>query len=241
MRRERYSPMRTGVIGLLVAGLLVPAARAEPAPFPFQAPFAVKDAVIVDQAGKKVKLWGVNYLAPFNHNFVNIQQAGADLRTAIDTDLAHLKLMGVDFIRVHLYDREITDNRGNLIENAHLAAFDYLVEQAYQNGIFMMLTPTVWWNTVENEKNFSENYAYWDLTQQPAFGFSNYFAKDALLWHPEAIACQQRYLRGLFSHVNAVSRRRLCDYPHIVVIELTNEPKNLKTFLPDEMIGIIEI
>lgn len=107
-----------------------------------------------------MKLWGVNYLAPFNHNFVNIQQAGVQLKSAIDTDIAHLKLMGVDFIRVHLYDREITDNQGNLIENAHLQAFDYLVEQAYQHGIFMMLTPTVWWNTVENEKNFSENYAY---------------------------------------------------------------------------------
>jgi len=217
--------MKTTAMGFLLAGLLAAVVRAEPAPFPFKAPFTVKNAVIVDQDGRKVKLWGVNYLAPFNHNFVNIRQAGADLQTAIDTDLAHLKLMGVDFIRVHLYDREITDNQGNLIDNAHLRAFDYLVEQAYRHGLFMMLTPTVWWNTVENEKNLSENYAYWDLTQQPAFGFSNYFAKDAILWHPEAIACQQRYLRGLFNHPNAFSKRRLGDYPHIVVIELTNEPQ----------------
>ncbi len=210
---------------LLFIGWVSSALRAEPVPFPFKPPFAVKDAVIVDRDGKKVKLWGVNYLAPFNHNFLNIRQAGVDLRTAIDTDLAHLKLMGVDFIRVHLYDREITDNRGSLIDNDHLKAFDYLVERTCQNGIFLMLTPTAWWNTVENEKNLSESYAYWDLTQQPAFGFSNYFSKDALLWHPEAIACQQRYLRGLFSHPNFYTQKRLCDYPHIVVIELTNEPK----------------
>ncbi|HNX35018.1 MAG TPA: cellulase family glycosylhydrolase [Kiritimatiellia bacterium] len=209
----------------LVAGLVASIVWAEPAKLPFKPPFAVRDAVIVDQDGKKVKLWGVNYLAPFNHNFVNIQQSGADLKTAIDTDIAHFKLMGIDFIRVHLYDREITDNQGHLIENAHLNAFDYLVEQAYQNGIFMMLTPTVWWNTVENEKRLSEGYAYWDLSQNRDFGFSNYFAKDAILWHPEAIACQQRYLRGLFRHKNAYSPKRLCDYPNIVVIELTNEPK----------------
>ena len=209
----------------LVAGLLASALCAENATFPYKAPFAVKDAVIVDQDGRKVKLWGVNYLAPFNHNFVNIRQAGVDLRTAIDTDLAQLKLMGVDFIRVHLYDREITDNQGNLIDNDHLRAFDYLVERAYQQGLFLMLTPTVWWNTVENEKNLSENYAYWDLTQQPAFGFSNYFSKDAILWHPEALACQQRYLRGLFNHPNGYTKKRLREYPHIVVIELTNEPK----------------
>ncbi len=146
-------------------------------PLPFKPPFAVKDAVIVDQDGKKVKLWGVNYLAPFNHNFVNIRQSGVELQTAIDADLAHFKLMGIDFIRVHLYDREITDNQGHLIDNDHLKAFDYLVERACQNGIFMMLTPTVWWNTVENEKNLAERYAFWDLTQYPAFGFSNFFPK----------------------------------------------------------------
>jgi len=224
--------MKTTKWIIFLAASLTSALLAGPTPLPFKPPFAVKDAVIVDQDGKEVKLWGVNYLAPFNHNFVNIRQAGVDLKTAIDTDLAHFKLMGIDFIRVHLYDREITDNQGDLVDNDHLKAFDYLVERANQNGIFMMLTPTVWWNTVENEKNFSEHYAYWDLSQQPAFGFSNYFSKDAILWHPEAIACQQRYLRGLFGHVNAFSKRRLCDYPNIVVVELTNEPQ----YIREEMI-----
>ena len=217
--------MRQHRLVFLFAGLLSSTVCAEPAPLPFKPPFAVKNAVIVDQDAKKVKLWGVNYLAPFNHNFVNIRQAGVALKTAIDTDIAHFKLMNIDFIRVHLYDREITDNRGTVIDNDHLNAFDYLVEQAYQNGIFMMLTPTVWWNTVENEKRMSEGYAYWDISQNRDFGFSNYFSKDAILWHPEAIACQQRYLRGIFGHVNAFSKKRLCDYPNIVVIELTNEPK----------------
>jgi len=216
--------MKSFARSLLFIGLLAAVVQAQ-TPFPFKAPFVVKNAVIYDQDGRKVKLWGVNYLAPFNHNFANIQQSGADLKTAIDTDIAHFKLMNIDFIRVHLYDREITDNRGNLIDNAHLQAFDYLVEQAYQNGIFMMLTPTVWWNTVENEKRMSEGYAYWDISQNRDFGFSNYFSKDAILWHPEAIACQQRYLRGLFDHINVFSKKRLCDYPHIVTIELTNEPQ----------------
>ena len=216
---------RKPIFLLLVGLLLVSALQAEQAALPFKPPFAVKNAVIVDQDGRKVKLWGVNYHAPFNHNFINIRQTGVDPKTAIDTDIAHFKLMGLDFIRVHLYDREITDNQGELIDNDHLKAFDYMVEQAYRNGIFLMLTPTVWWNTVENEKRMSEGYAYWDISQTPDFGFSNYFAKDAILWHPEAVACQQRYLRGLFGHVNAFSQKRLCDYPNIVVIELTNEPE----------------
>jgi len=218
---------------MLSTVLLASDVWAAPTPLPFKPPFIVKDEVISDQDGKKVKLWGVNYYAPFNHNFVNIRQSGVELETAIDTDIAHLKLMGIDFIRIHLYEREITDNQGNLIDNDHLKAFDYLIEQAYQNGIFMMLTPSTWFNTVENEKNFSEHYAFWDLTQQPAFGFSNYFSKDAMLWHPEAIASQQRYLRGLFSHVNAFSKKRLYDYPNIVVIELINEPEYVNETMID--------
>ena len=196
--------------------------------FPFQPPFSVdENGTIRDAEGQKVKLWGVNYLVPFNHNFVNIQQSGVPHTACIDRDMAHFRLMGVDFIRVHLYDREITDARGHLISNEHLRVFDYLVESAARNGIFLMLTPTVWWNTVENEVRMQEGYAYWDLSQQANFGFSNYFAKDAILWHPEAIECQKRYLRELFSHKNAFSGRRLCDYPNIVAIELTNEPQYL--------------
>jgi len=223
----------SGICVMLSTVLLASDVWAAPTPLPFKPPFIVKDEVISDQDGKKVKLWGVNYYAPFNHNFVNIRQSGVELETAIDTDIAHLKLMGIDFIRIHLYEREITDNQGNLIDNDHLKAFDYLIEQAYQNGIFMMLTPSTWFNTVENEKNFSEHYAFWDLTQQPAFGFSNYFSKDAMLWHPEAIASQQRYLRGLFSHVNAFSKKRLYDYPNIVVIELINEPEYVNETMID--------
>ncbi|MDO4576380.1 MAG: cellulase family glycosylhydrolase [Planctomycetia bacterium] len=213
---------------LLLCFLTSALAIAQDSAFRYPPPFVVRDSVIYDQNGKKVKLWGVNYLAPFNHNFVNIQQAGVQLTTAIDQDLAQFKKMGVDLVRIHLYDREITDNQGHLLNNDHLKAFDYLVDQAYKNGICLMLTPTVWWNTVENEKYFSENYAYWDLTRQPNFGFSNYFAKDAILWHPEAIACQKTYLKELFEHRNAYSGKRLCDYAHVVAIELTNEPQYLQ-------------
>lgn len=193
--------------------------------FPFAAPFQVKEGVVYDAEGKKVKLWGVNYLVPFNHNYLNIEQSGMYHSACIDKDIRHFKQMNIDFIRVHLYDREITDARGNLIPNKHLKIFDYLVDQAYQNGIFLALTPTVWWNTVENEAILHRRYAYWDLTQHPQFGFSNYFAKDAILWHPEAIACQKNYLKQLFNHQNAYSGKKLCEYPNIVLLELTNEPQ----------------
>ena len=37
----------------------------------YATPFAVKDNVIYDAEGRKVKLWGVNYYTPFNSNFYN--------------------------------------------------------------------------------------------------------------------------------------------------------------------------
>ena len=192
--------------------------------FPFKPPFYVKDSVIYDQENRVVRLWGVNYLAPFNHNYINIKESGTDHFATTDKDMDHFELMGIDFIRVHLYDREITDAWGNLIENKHLKVFDYLVDQAYQRGIFLMLTPVVWWNTIENEINMRRRYAFWDLTQQPNFGFSNYFAKNAILWHPLAIECQKNYLKALFNHRNVYSGKRLCEYENIVAVELTNEP-----------------
>jgi hypothetical protein len=192
--------------------------------FPFKAPFYVKDSVIYDQEDRVVKLWGVNYLAPFNHNFVNIEESGISHTATIDKDLDHFALLGIDFIRIHFYDREVTDALGNLVENEHLKVFDYLVDQAQKRGIFVMITATGWWNTVQNEVRMRKGYAYWDLTQQPNFGFSNYFAKHAILWHPEAIECQKRYLRSLFDRRNVYSGKRMGEYENIVVIELTNEP-----------------
>ncbi len=203
--------------------------------FPFKPPFYVKDSIIYDQKDRIVRLWGVNYLAPFNHNFVNIEESGIDHFATIDKDIEHFKLMGIDFIRIHLYDREITDALGNLINNKQLKVFDYLIEKANQNGIFVMITAVGWWNTIINEVNMRRGYAYWDLTQQSNFGFSNYFAKHAILWHPQAIDCQKNYLNSLFSHPNAYSGKRLCDYNNIVAVELTNEPTYVnKNHIEDE-------
>ena len=117
----------------------------------FTPPFQVQDGVIYDREGRKVKLWGVNYYAPFNHNYYNIAELGKDHFSAIDEDIRHFKLLGVELVRMHLYDREITDRDGNIVENHNLKVFDYLVEQCAKNGIFLMLSPTVWWNTVKNQ------------------------------------------------------------------------------------------
>lgn len=189
----------------------------------FKTPFHVEDSIIYDSDGKKVKLWGVNYYAPFNHNYYNIAELGKDHFKAIDEDIRHFKMLGIDFIRMHLYEREITDRYGNIVENHNMKVFDYLVEQCEKNDIFLMLAPICWWNTISTQIMQERFYAYWYIDTQEAFGFTNFYSCDAMLWDPDAIECQERYFEGLFSRKNTVSGKSLQEYPNIVVLELFNE------------------
>ena len=75
----------------------------------YQTPFQVSNGTIFDAEGKKVHLFGVNYYAPFNHNFYNILELGKDHFKAVDEDFRHFQELDIRFIRIHLYDREITD------------------------------------------------------------------------------------------------------------------------------------
>ena len=190
----------------------------------YATPFTVRDSVIYDAEGKKVKLWGVNYYTPFNSNFYNIEELGKDHYAAIDEDIRHFKLMNVDFIRIHLYDREITDREGNIVENKNMRVFDYLIDQCEKNGIYLMLTPTVWWNTVNNQIYQEKYYAYWFIDAQEAFGFSNYYSCDSMIWDPDAIRCQETYLNALFSRKSTCGGKRLNEYSNLIAFELFNEP-----------------
>ncbi len=191
----------------------------------YQKPFSVHDGVITDKNGHPVRLFGVNYYMPFNHNYVNIHEIGRDPFRAIDRDLHDLRTLGVDFLRLHLFDREISDMDGTLIENEHLRLLDYLIDRAAQMGFFMMITGMAWWNSVEVQTRVTERYAYWTIGDNQAFGFSNFLPKYCMIWHEELMQAQERYLDGLFSHKNAFSGLTMAEYGHIVAIEVLNEPE----------------
>ena len=44
----------------------------------YTTPFKVINGTIYDAGGRTVRLFGVNYYAPFNHNFYNILELGKD-------------------------------------------------------------------------------------------------------------------------------------------------------------------
>lgn len=189
----------------------------------YTTPFRVIDGIIRDAGGRKVKLWGVNYYMPFNHNYYNARELGRDHFAAVDEDIRHFKLLGVDLVRMHLYEREVTAFDGRLVENHNMEVFDYLVEQCARNGIYLMLSPITYWNTVKNQITLDQNYAYWNVWSDEAFGFTNFYSVDALLWHPEAVRCQERYIGDLFARANKFSGKRLNEYDNIVAWELMNE------------------
>ncbi|MCX7010614.1 MAG: hypothetical protein NTY53_25780, partial [Kiritimatiellaeota bacterium] len=210
----------------LVAGLCMLSASAaeKPAPAKFTPPFAVRDGVIRDAVGREVRLWGVNYYAPFAHNFLNIAEVGADYRKAIAEDVAQFKLLGLDFVRIHVYDREITDAEGHLTPNRHLEVFDMLLEELDRAGIFLMLTPVVWWNTPENQALMDRHYAFWHVGVGGSFGFANFFSKDEMTWNEDAIRCQERYVAELLAHRSSISGRRYGDFASLIAVEPINEP-----------------
>lgn len=192
--------------------------------FRFQPPFHVVGNTIYDASGREVRLWGVNYYVPFNHNYYNLEELGLDHFTAIDKDIRHFKLLGVEMLRLHLFDRELTDRYGNLVENKHLKVLDYLIDRCYENGIFLMIAPMVWYNTIENQIMLEKLYAYWYLGSADNMGFANFHSCDSMLWKQEAIDCQKRYFHALFQHRNAFSGKTMNEYSNIVVMELFNEP-----------------
>lgn len=192
--------------------------------YTYKKPFHMDDGRIKDADGKEVRLWGVNYYAPFNHNYANIEEMGVDHYRAVDRDVEDFKRMGVQLVRMHAFDREITDLDGNIIENDHLRVMDYLIQKLFENGIYVMLTTLVWYNTVENQLFTARNYAYWDVGQSPAFGFSNMYPKHSMIWHEKAIACEERYITQLFERKNSFSGKMLSEYDNVVVIEIINEP-----------------
>ncbi len=224
MRHATRCCLILGAAGLISwqAAFCAAAERARPK---FTAPFAVRDGVVRDAEGREVRLWGVNYYVPFCHNYLNIAEVGADHRAAIDEDLRQFQIMGVDFVRIHIYDREISDAQGHLTPNHHLEVFDYLLEKLDKAGIFLMLTPVVWWNTPENQALMDRYYAYWHVGVGGSFGFSNFYGKDEMLWNEDALRCQQRYMGELLSRQSAISGRRYAEFPNLVAIEPINEPQ----------------
>ena len=97
-------------------------------------------------------LWGVNYYAPFALDYNELTRRGVDPRTAIRDDVAHFRRLGLDLLRVHCFDRQISRRDGSLVDTVHLELLDYLVSVASSNGMRTVITPIAWfgWSPMDD-------------------------------------------------------------------------------------------
>lgn len=179
-----------------------------------------QENVIVDEAGimrwgasrEEVHGFGVNYTVPFAHAYRSAEKLGVDPRKAIDEDVYHFARLGLDAYRVHVWDTEISDTLGNLLENEHLDLFDYMVAEMQKRGMKMLLTPIAFWGNGWPERD----------TWTP--GFSHKYGKGACLTNEDAIKAQENYLAQFLNHVNPYTGKAYKDDPRVIAFEVSNEP-----------------
>ena len=93
----------------------------------------------------EASFFGVNYTVPFAYGYRSHKALNIDPEKAIDADVYHMARLGLDAFRVHVWDVEISDSLGNLLENEHLRLFDYLIKKLKDRNIKILITPIAFW------------------------------------------------------------------------------------------------
>ncbi len=161
---------------------------------------------------KEVALFGVNYMTPFAYSYRAILDKGLNIQDTIRQDVRHLKRLGLDALRIHVWDREISDLEGNLLDNEHTRAMDYLISECKVNGVYVLLTPLTF---------YTNGYPGPDL---PTPGFSQRWSKSEMASDPKAIAASAKYLAQFANHVNPFTGLAYRNDPTVFGFELCNEP-----------------
>lgn len=175
----------------------------------------VDDGVLRWKAsGDEVALFGINYSTPFAFSYRAHERRGVPHEAAIDADVAHMARLGFDAYRIHVWDREVSDAAGNLLENEHLRLLDYLISKLKERNIYILLTPIAWWGNG------------WPEPDTPTSGFSNNYSRAELSSDPEALRIQQNYIRQFLNHTNPYTGLSYKDDPSIIAFELFNEPEH---------------
>ncbi len=205
------------LFGLLLAGLLAVPCFASTTP-QAEEYYVDRHGILRERATKaEVSFFGVNYTLPFAHAWRAEGYLGQEHRAAIDRDVYHLARLGINAYRLHIWDVEISDSTGNLLENEHLDLLDYLIERLDERGIRVLLTTMT---------NFGNGYPE---RNEATGGFSYLYDKCEIHRNPQAITAQQRYVEQLLCHVNPYTGKAYREDPQIVAFEINNEPCHIGT------------
>lgn len=161
---------------------------------------------------KEASFYGVNYTLPFAHAYRAMNYLGIDHKNAIDRDVYHIARLGLNAYRIHIWDVEISDAKGNLIDNEHLELLDYLLMRLRERDIRIVIT---------SQTNFGNGYPEHN---KPTGGYSYNYDKCDIHRNPEAIAAQEKYISALINHINPNTGLAYKDDPYIIGFEINNEP-----------------
>lgn len=161
---------------------------------------------------EEVSYYGTNYTLPFAHAYRAIKDLDIDHKEAIDKDVYHLSRLGFNGFRLHLWDVEISDSAGNLLQNDHLDLLDYLISRLEKNGIDIILTA---------QTNFGNGYPEKNI-DTGAFTYD--YDKCEIHSNKEAQNIQANYLEQLAAHVNTYTGKSYADDNAIIAMEINNEP-----------------
>lgn len=181
-----------------------------------------KNLVYVDKQGllrftsdnKEAAFFGVNYTIPFAHAYRAHKALNVDIEKAIQQDVYHIARLGLDAFRVHVWDTEISDSLGNLIENDHLKLFDFLLAELKKRKIKTIITPIAFWGNGYPERD------------ERTPGFSRVFGRGKLTTNDTAIKAQENYMVQFFKHVNPYTKLSYVNDPDVIAVELNNEPSH---------------
>jgi hypothetical protein len=179
-----------------------------------------KKTAVVDNNGilrwnttkEEIKGFGANYTLPFAYACRNAVKKGLKPEALIDEDVYHFARLGFDLFHVHVWDCEISDTLGNLLQNEHLRLFDYLFFQLKKRKINSVITPIAFWGNG------------WPEPDEKTPGFSSKYGKDACLTNADAIKAQQNYLFQFLNHVNPYTGLAYKDDDAVICFEISNEP-----------------
>ena len=156
-------------------------------------------------------LWGVNYYAPFALDYCELARRGFDHKAAIRDDVAHFRRLGLDLLRLHCFDRQISRRDGALADTVHLELLDYLVSVAASNGMRTVLTPIAW-------------YGWSPMDDVAREGFSNIATMQDFTSRRDLWPLQARFLAEFAAHTNRYTGLPYGGDPAVAAFECVNEP-----------------
>lgn len=181
-----------------------------------------KNPVYVDRQGvmrytgnnQEAVFYGVNYTTPFAYAYRAHKALGVDPETAIRQDVYHFARLGFNAFRVHVWDTEISDTAGNLLDNEHLRLFDFLLAELKKRNISTIITPIAFWGNGYPERD------------ERTPGFARKYGKGGSTTNDTAIKAQENYLQQFFKHINPYTQQSYHDDPGVIAVEINNEPSH---------------